>query len=68
MKIIIFLFVFAGLFTIIGVNEAYADCNSPHCYAEWVNSGATTAEGIKTDMQVSHIYAFPGNECMPRGS
>jgi hypothetical protein len=60
---IIFLFLL-GVFTVMGANtEAFAVCNAPHCYAEWVNGGSTSAKGIKTDMQTSDIYAFPDNTC-----
>ena len=61
MKILFLLLV--GIFTIVSIDEAFADCNADHCYAEWTNSGASTATGIKTDMQVSDIYAFPDNDC-----
>ena len=64
MKVLVILLLFFGLVTTLGINESFADCNSPHCYAEWTNGGATSAKGIKTDMQVSDVYIFPDESCV----
>ena len=64
MKILVILLVLFGTLTTLGISESFADCNSPHCYAEWVNGGATSAKGIKTDMQVSDLYVFPDESCV----
>ncbi len=63
MKYLVILLVLFGALTTLGISESFADCNNPHCYAEWVNGGATSAKGIKTDMQVSDLYVFPDESC-----
>ena len=63
MKYLVISAIFFSIFAVLGMNQVFADCNADHCYAEWTNSAASTATGIKTDMQVSDIYAFPDNDC-----
>ena len=63
MSAIPFLLALAFAVAVAGGEAHAADCNGNPCYAEWTQRPGQNDVSFRADMQVSHIYAYPNNEC-----